>query len=236
MDHNGYAAVTFDIGGTLLYSDPSPAEIYAIHLSRLGRSVQPEDVGPVFKEAWAEMQGRTIPGEDRYNELAGGEREWWGQFVREVLARLDHDAPWEQLLDDLYRAFSQESVWRMHSGTIETIDGLATIGMKLAVISNWDQRLPGILEDLALAERFEVITVSSLAGVEKPAAEIFQRTLDQLGIAPNEALHVGDSPLEDYSGAENAGLDAVLIDRHGLFKEQPYRCIENLQEILDLVG
>jgi putative hydrolase of the HAD superfamily len=236
MTHNHYTAVTFDIGGTLLYSDPSPAEIYANHLSRLGRTVQPEDVGPVFKEAWAEMQRRTAPGQDRYNSLAGGEREWWGQFVREVLARLDHDAPWEELLDDLYRAFSQDSVWRMYPGTGRTLEGLAARAITLAVISNWDHRLPGILEGLGLSERFEVITVSALAGVEKPAAEIFQRTLDELGVSPEHALHVGDSPLEDYSGALGAGLDAVLIDRHDLFEGQPYRRVRNLEEILDIVG
>jgi hypothetical protein len=39
---DGYAAVSFDVGGTLLYSDPSPAEIYATHLSRYGRAVEAE--------------------------------------------------------------------------------------------------------------------------------------------------------------------------------------------------
>ena len=88
METNGYTAVTFDIGGTLLFSDPSPAEIYATHLSRLGRKVDAEDAGPVFRDAWAEMQSRISAGEDRYNSVPGGEREWWGQFVRLILDRL----------------------------------------------------------------------------------------------------------------------------------------------------
>jgi putative hydrolase of the HAD superfamily len=231
----GYAAVTFDIGGTLLFSDPSPAEIYATHLSRHGRTVRPDEVGPVFALAWADMQRRTAPGRDRYSSVPGGERAWWGEFVRDVLERLDHDAPWETLLDELYRAFSRDSVWRTYPHTLETLDALADAGVRLAVISNWDRRLPEILDGLDLTERFEVITVSSIVGVEKPASFIFDQTLDRLGVAAHCALHVGDSPLEDYRGAENAGLDAVLIDRGGLFHGQPYRRVASLFEIVDLV-
>jgi FMN phosphatase YigB (HAD superfamily) len=47
---------------------------------------------------------------------------------------------------------------------------------------------------------------------------------------------VGDSPLEDYTGAENAGLGAALIDRHNLFAGQPYRRLASLAEVLELVG
>lgn len=236
MAGKGYAAVTFDIGGTILYSDPSPAEIYATHLSRLGREVRPEEVGPVFAEAWAEMQSRSQPGHDRYSSVAGGERAWWGEFVREVLGRLDHGAPWEILLDDLYRAFSEDSVWRTFPEAIATLETLAARGTKLAVISNWDHRLPTILDALDLTKFFEVVTVSAIAGIEKPAAEIFSKTLNEIGVAPHEALHVGDSPLEDYTGAERAGLGAALIDRRDLFAGQPYRRVTSLAEVLEWVG
>ncbi len=236
MNSSGYAAVTFDIGGTLLYSDPTPAEIYATHLSRLGRAVRPDEVGPVFASAWAEMQGRTAPGRDRYNSVAGGERAWWGEFVREVLDRLDHEAPWETLLDDLYRAFAEDSVWRTYPHAIQTLDGLTDRGLELAVISNWDRRLPEILGGLDLMKYFKVVTVSAIAGIEKPAPGIFSRTLDELGVAPHETLHVGDSPLEDYTGAESAGLGAALIDRRNLFAGQPYRRVASLAEVLELVG
>jgi FMN phosphatase YigB (HAD superfamily) len=57
-----------------------------------------------------------------------------------------------------------------------------------------------------------------------------------MGISAEEAIHVGDSPLEDYSGAEQAGLGAALIDRHDLFTKEPYRKISSLDEILELVS
>lgn len=218
----------------MIYCDPSPGEIYAHHLSRLGRPVRAEEVGPVFRDAWAAMQRQSVPGRDRYSSVAGGELAWWGAFVREVLRRLDHDAPWEPLLEDLYAAFCEASVWKIYPETIGTLEALVERGIRPAVISNWDRRLPDILCSLGIFEIFETVTVSSIEGVEKPSSEIFHRTLERMGISADEAIHVGDSPLEDYTGAENAGLTSVLIDRHELFADEPYRRVSSLEEILDL--
>lgn len=233
MQSEPVVAVAFDAGGTLIYCDPSPAEIYATHLSRLGRPVEAEDVGPVFRRAWAEMQLRTAPGQDRYSSVPGGERAWWGEFVADVLARLDHDAPAEELLDNLFTAFSDQDVWKVFPETAATLSDLSARGVALAVISNWDRRLPEILRALGLIDAFEVVTVSAIEGVEKPAPEIFERTLNRLDVAPAGAIHVGDSPLEDYAGAEGAGLRGLLIDRHKLFAGDGYRCIASLDEVLD---
>ena len=57
------------------------------------------------------------------------------------------------------------------------------------------------------------MTISSLAGAVKPAKKIFSHALDQHMLIPQEALHVGDHPIEDFEGARQAGLHAVLIDR-----------------------
>jgi len=235
MNAETISAVAFDAGGTLIYCDPSPAEIYATQLSRHGRTVRAEDVGPVFKQAWAEMQRRTAPGRDRYSSAPGGERAWWGEFVQEVLKRLDHDAPWEPLLHDLYAAFSDREVWQAFPETAATLSDLKARGVSLAVISNWDRRLPEILRALDFIDVFDVVTVSAIEGVEKPAPEIFQKTLDRLGVAAANTIHVGDSPLEDYAGAEAAGLQALLIDRHELFTGDGYRRIASLAETLDFL-
>jgi putative hydrolase of the HAD superfamily len=235
MRENGFKAVTFDVGGTMVYCDPSPGEIYAHHLSRLGRTVRAEEVAPVFRQAWAELQRRTVPGQDRYNSVPGGELGWWGEFVREVLRRLDHDAPWEPLLEDLYSAFSEAAVWKVFPETTSTLEELGARGIRLAVISNWDRRLPDILRNLDLTHMFDTVTVSSIEGVEKPSPEIFQRTLDRMELSAEEVIHVGDSPLEDYGGAERAGLAAALVDRHDLFTGESYQRITSLDQILVLV-
>jgi putative hydrolase of the HAD superfamily len=229
------SAITLDAGNTLLFCDPPPPEIYARHLTRYGRPVTACEVAPVFAEAWAEMQQRTPVGADRYSSHPGGERAWWGAFVREVLRRLSHSAPWQPLLEDLYAAFAAADVWHPYPEAISTLSRLREVGIPLAVISNWDRRLPEILDNLGFSEFFGVVSVSSVIGFEKPSIEIFKCTLDGLGVSASGTIHVGDSPLDDYRGAERAGLVPVLIDRQGLFADNGYRRIESLSELVDLV-
>ncbi len=236
MKRDSFAAVTFDAGNTLLCADPSPAEVYSQALSQHGRAVAPEIVAPVFAGAWAEMQRRTPPGQDRYGSVAGGERAWWAAFLAEVLGRLDHDAPVEPLLDDLYAAFARPDGWRVFPETRPTLQALLGKGVRLAVISNWDSRLPELLAELGLDSFFEVITVSAIEGVEKPNRLIFDRTLERLGMTAEGVIHVGDSPHEDYNGAADAGLTPVLIDRPGLFSDDGFRRIDNLDQLPEMVS
>lgn len=224
-------AVSFDAGNTLIYCDPTPPELYAAALSDLGRRVTPADVAPVFAAVWEERQRQAAPGADRYAVADGGARGWWGGFLVEVVARLGHDAPWQQLLDRLWDDFARPDVWHVYPDAVPTLERLAAAGLRLAVTSNWDERLPDILAALGLDRHFEVLTVSHLEGVEKPAREIFERTVARLGVAAGEVVHVGDSPREDYAGALDAGLQPVLVDRQGAFADDGYRRVGSLGEL-----
>lgn len=227
--------ISFDAGNTLLTCDPTPAEIYSDILSRHGRSVTADEIEPVFAAAWGELQERTPPGIDRYSSQPGGEKQWWGAFLREVLTRLEHDADWQPLLEKLYAAFSNPAVWKVYPETLATLEALRGRGLEMAVISNWDRRLPEILDGLELTSWFREITVSAIEGIEKPAAGIFHRTLERLGVRPEEVLHIGDSPLEDYDGAQAVGILPVLIDRPGNFAGNGYRRISSLDGVLGLL-
>ncbi len=225
-------AVTFDAGDTLLYCDPSPAEIYAEALSRHGRPVEPDEVGPAFRGAWAAMQRRTTAGADRYG---GDERAFWGEILRDVLDRLDHGAPWQHLLDELYAAFARTEVWQLYDDSLPTLEALRGRGVRLAVVSNWDRRLGEILHGLGIEPYFDTVVVSAVEGVEKPDGRIFRTALGRLGVPAAAALHVGDSPREDYEGARAAGLDAALVDRERVFHGSGYRTIPTLCALLELV-
>ena len=236
MSSTPITTVTFDAGNTLLYCDPTPAEIYAEALGHHGRAVSAVEVEPIFAGAWSDLQEQSPSGIDRYSSQPGGEKQWWGAFLREVLARLEHDADWQPLLEELYAAFSSPGVWRVFPETLATLDAVRSRGLRLAVISNWDRRLPEILDSLGLTGRFSTIAVSAIEGIEKPAPEIFLRTLERLGARPEETLHVGDSPLEDYEGSSAVGMIPVLIDRRGTFAGNGYRRISSLDEVLNFFG
>jgi putative hydrolase of the HAD superfamily len=86
-------------------------------------------------------------------------------------------------------------------------------GLRLAVICNTG-RTPGkilriILEQLGLLKHLSVQTFSDELGLRKPCAELFERTLAALAVAPHEALHVGDTLATDIAGARAIGMRAV---------------------------
>lgn len=221
-------AVLLDVGGTLIECRPSPPEVYAQVLSRWGAPVAAAQVAPVFRRVWTEMTQVHPTGLDRYHLLKGGEWAWWGQFLREVLAALDHPAPAEPVLAELFAAFAEPSLWHVFGEVREVLARLREQGLRLAVVSNWDSRLPELLDRLELSSFFEEVLVSALEGIEKPAPEIFHRAAARLGVAPSSCLHVGDSPLDDYRGASSAGMRAVLVDRAGNFADG-YRRIRDLR-------
>ena len=55
---------------------------------------------------------------------------------------------------------------------------------------------------------------SGIVGVEKPNPRIYKIALEMAGnIAPEEALHIGDSMRKDYTPARSVGMHALLLDR-----------------------
>jgi putative hydrolase of the HAD superfamily len=230
--HDSPEAVLFDVGGTLIESRPAPAAVYARVLSRWGSAVEASAVAPVFRDVWTELTQLHPRGLDRYHGLKGGEREWWGEFLRRVLARLAHPAPWEPVLDELFAAFADPALWYVFPEVAEVLTRLRANGLRLAVVSNWDSRLPVLLEKLELRRFFDAVLVSALEGVEKPAVEIFRRAAQRLNAPLAACVHVGDSPLDDYRGAESAGMRAVLVDRDGIFADG-YRKVADLRGLYD---
>jgi FMN phosphatase YigB (HAD superfamily) len=62
---------------------------------------------------------------------------------------------------------------------------------------------------------FPILVSSETARAYKPHAAIFLTLVNELGLAPDEVLYVGDSRLADIVGAKNAGLQAAWINRRG---------------------
>ncbi len=227
-------AVLFDVGGTLIEARPGPSEVYASVLSRWGSPVDAARVEPVFQEVWSELTQLHPRGLDRYHHLKGGEWAWWGEFLRRVLAKLSLRAPWEPVLEELFDAFAQPSLWHVFPEVTEVLARLRGNGLRLGVVSNWDSRLPALLDRLELARFFDSVLVSGVEGVEKPGIEIFRRAAERIGVSPGACVHVGDSPLDDYRGAESAGIRAVLMDRSGIFTDS-YLKVTDLRGLYELV-
>jgi putative hydrolase of the HAD superfamily len=152
-----------------------------------------------------------------------GESEFWRGFLGRVRGRLDGGAVSPEVFARLAAHFRDPGSWAVFEDVRGTLAELESLGVVLAVVSNWDSQLPALLEALGLAGSFRAVSVSAIEGTGKPEPEIFRRTCARLGLAPAEVLHVGDSLVEDYEGARAAGLSALLLDREGRHAGLPDR-------------
>src|SRR6202040_2640470 len=104
-------------------------------------------------------------------------------------------------------------------GARVALETLAADGLVLAVISN-TMRTPGeilrqVLDKSGLLSLFRVLTFSDECGGRKPAPEIFLRTLQELGVPPAAAVHVGDDTILDVEGARDAGMRVIQVTAEG---------------------
>jgi putative hydrolase of the HAD superfamily len=214
-----YLIVLFDAGDTLIGPKESFGGVYARVLKGLGVDLSGDALERALRAQWAEINAGLTPGVNRYGMYAGGEQEYWLRFVQGTLARvpglpLDPTLP-ARALTPLRDAFRDPSAWQVFGDVPPVLNALKSMGVKMGIVSNWDSRLPGLLEDLGLARWFDVIVVSSAEGIEKPDPELFLRAVVRLQGTPRGALHVGDMPELDEAGARAAGIDSVLVDRRG---------------------
>ncbi len=111
---------------------------------------------------------------------------------------------------------------------------LPTLGVeryRIAVISNADGRIEDVLRRCGIVGCFRTITDSGLVGYEKPHPEIFRKAMLSMNAAPEESLYVGDVYSVDYLGATGAGMQAMLMDVAGAYRDKGVPRVESLAEL-----
>jgi HAD superfamily hydrolase (TIGR01549 family) len=95
------------------------------------------------------------------------------------------------------------------------LDGLRS-RYRLALLSNFDHgpTVEAALAGFGIHDRFDVIVVSADVGWRKPHPEIFRETLRRMGVGPDQAVFVGDTPEADVLGPQGVGMDAIWINRN----------------------
>ena len=197
-------AVTFDVGGTLIGVWPSVGHVYAEVAARHGiKGLSAASLNRRFTAAWRAATDFSHSRAD------------WAALVDATFRGLTDRPPSQTFFGELYTRFASPYAWRIYEDVIPTLDALAARGLRLGIISNWDERLRPLLARLKLAGYFETIIVSREVGSPKPSRRIFEQAIRKLGLPPDAVLHVGDSLAMDVRGARAAGLRAVLVHRTG---------------------
>jgi putative hydrolase of the HAD superfamily len=93
------------------------------------------------------------------------------------------------------------------------LGSMRALGVRTAVVSNWDCSLAGLLGALGIGGLLDKVVTSAEAGSRKPAPGIFEVALEGVYCRPERALLVGDSLDIDIAGGRAAGIRSVLLDR-----------------------
>jgi putative hydrolase of the HAD superfamily len=220
-------AVTFDVGGTLIECWPSVGHVYAEVAARhTARKFSPTVLNRRFAAAWRAQKSFEHTRAD------------WAALVDATFDGLVSAPPSQTFFEELYGRFSQPEAWHIFEDVLPALETLSARGLKLGIISNWDERLIPLLRKLGLAQRFETIVVSCEIAASKPSPLIFREAAQRLSVPPASILHVGDSPDADAAGAIAAGLQAVLLQRappSGPPMPQ-CPCISSLRELRSVMG
>jgi putative hydrolase of the HAD superfamily len=228
--------VSFDATNTLMtLCRPVGAqyrELLSQHMAAAGASsaidgVTEEAIEAAFLKAYKQrMDDAACFGVDGM-----GSTEWWRVLVRNTWvgagvseAALAHGAGIEApLFESLWEHFAGNGAWELlpgAQGLLQRLDDYrreqrATVGrprLQLGVVSDWDERLPSLLEKLEIADHFDFINAAYTIGHAKPASEAFEAALAAAGgTSAADALHIGDSLSRDVRGALEAGMQAVLL-------------------------
>ncbi|MGA7077798.1 MAG: HAD family hydrolase [Terriglobales bacterium] len=215
--------IFFDVGNTLLFPNRQ-----RIHAPLVERGIVPED------ERLRDLECRTKNQFDGMMTKNGStDHSFWWMFYSQLLSEIgvskadEYDAIRDQLVAGIRNSANWDTI---RPGTAEQLRAIGE-RYQIAVISNADGRIEDVLQKCGIASCFRSITDSGLVGYEKPHPEIFRHALKSMKAAPEESLYVGDVYSVDYLGATGAGMQALLMDVPGAYRDKAVPRVESLEEL-----
>ena len=209
--------VFFDVGNTLLF--PNRARILA---------ALPADRHPTL-EQWQALERRT---KKEFDEgMVGGrvDHSFWWTFHTYLLEEVNllEDGLRDVLIENTQKSANWDEILPGTREAIERIGG----DYSTAVISNADGKIEEVLRRRGIADCFKSITDSGIVGQEKPHPAVFQAALRAMQAQAAQSLYVGDVYSVDYVGARNAGMQAILFDVAGAYRDRGVERVKSLAEL-----
>jgi 2-haloalkanoic acid dehalogenase type II len=217
----GVKAVLLDALGTLVELQPPTPRLQRL-LAQSGFEVSEERAAAGFAAEIAYYLDHHLEGSDR--ERLERLRDRCADEMRRALElpELDHATARRMMLEALE--------FQPYPDVLPALGELRERGLTLVVASNWDCSLSDWLEPAGITELVDGVVTSAEVGAPKPHPRVFERALAIVGVAPSEALHVGDKVDNDIEGAAAAGVRAVLVQREG----EPPAGVEAISSLREL--
>lgn len=124
------------------------------------------------------------------------------------------DVTADALLADYVANFGASA--RLFPDALATLEALKDEGLKLGIVTNGPTALQtSVIEACGLAPLMDVVLISEAEGIRKPDRRIFVRALAEIGVAADRCVFVGDNPVADIEGAQNAGMKTAWLVNNG---------------------
>jgi putative hydrolase of the HAD superfamily len=201
----------FDLDDTLFHHRQAVRDGIAAHVA----STLPDVDAAAHLDRWDELE------ELHYHRYLTGELDYLGQRrarARDFMAGFGYTFESDAAAESWFETYLLEYVraWTLFDDALPCLAALTAAGVRIGMITNG---IPSFqqpkLDTLELAAHFEHVVTSGEFGVAKPDPAIFLHACGLFGIAPSEALYVGDRLHTDALGAVGAGLTGVWLDRNG---------------------
>lgn len=216
LNHNlrRFKLVTFDVTHTLLkFSCPPPVQYLKTAKSFGITTITQDKVASSFKKNFKILASKYP--NFGYNSSINCQ-EWWRHLVVQTLIDASTSDLDEKLLNNvahtLIHQYETELCWEKIHKADDLIRNVKNTGKYVGIISNFDDRLKHLLQNMKF-EGIDFVVTSYEMGVMKPNKEIFDKALCECPsvVLPSEALHIGNEIEYDCKGALDAGWAGVLI-------------------------
>ncbi len=200
MNANRIRAVAFDAVGTLFHSRGAVGEVYRRVALKHGRDVPAAKLQAAFERETG-THGTPV------------DRAGWKSLVETLFREHGPFPAFDAFFEEVYAVFRTGRCWACYPETRDVLRSLRRRDCALGVVSNFDRRLRGLLDDLGIGEYFAAVITPDAAGWAKPDPRIFIHAAARLGAPPSATLFVGDDYRLDVEAARAAGLIGVWVDR-----------------------
>ena len=237
-DGGQFKAVFFDVNDTLWDSHSCAYHVMEIILPRFTPplpDVKTAEVARRYNAVFLDLPRREHLHEKRpFSRLKRFEAllESYGVRRRGLARQLSHTY-------DSVRRLAMRQFLR--SDAHRVLAELGRRGLRRGVIMNGAPAVQRhLVQSLGLEPHLEHVVLGEIEGYSKPDVRLFKRALELAGVAAEEMLYVGDSPLTDVLGASRAGIPVAWLNtgRRRLPRDFPTPdvSVTSLSEVLDIAA
>lgn len=207
--------VLFDIGGTILTAENTPARRTAF-AKRLRERLQEYGISLFGTDEEIALRlhenAEAYKHETEQTNLELPQTRIWNEFyLKEYDVGEERLAPIAEELSFLY---DYERVCNMRRAHLtETLAALHGMGVRMGIISNIISTsfAPHILKEYGVESYMECVVMSSETRVRKPNPEIFEIAMGKMGTDCAHTAYIGDTISRDVRGAKNAALAMMIL-------------------------